>query len=373
MNRTQTTAIVRDLSKKIVFLIGPRQVGKTWLTREIGKQFERTVYLNYDHAPDREVIREEAWLDTTELLIFDELHKMPDWKNYLKGVYDTKPALLKIIVTGSARLDFQRQSGDSLAGRFFTHRLLPLSIKELSATGYRDGLDRLIDRGGFPEPFLSETDVDANRWRQQYVDGLISTDIHTLNAIHDLRAMQLVLAMLQNRVGSPVSFTSIARDIGVSSTTVLKYIQVLESLYIVFRVTPYTNNIARSLLKEPKIYFFDTAMVKGDPGARLENCIAVSLLKHVCGLTDYQGESWSLNYLRTKDGREVDFCLVHDNRVIQAIEVKTVERRVSDNLRYFSERYDFKGIQCVKTLLQEHKENGIELRNAARFLEELFL
>lgn len=373
MERLQTERIIHDLSKKIVFLVGPRQVGKTWLAKQIGTRFEYTVYLNYDHAPDRELIKTESWLEKTELLILDELHKMPQWKNYLKGVYDTKPSHLKIIVTGSARLDSFRQAGDSLAGRFFRHRLMPFSVKELIKTEYANDVQRLIDRGGFPEPFLAAAAEDAARWRRQYTDGLVRTDILDFEMIHDLRAIQLVLSLLQRRVGSPVSFTSIARDVGISPSTVLKYVQILESLYIVFRVTPFSRNIARSLLKEPKIYFFDNGMVEGDIGVRLENFVAVSLIKHVYGKNDYEGADYSLEYLRNKDGREADFCIVNKQRIETAIEVKASEAKLSPQLLYFCEKYSLSGAQLVLELRQERKEGPIEIRKVAEYLKELYL
>jgi hypothetical protein len=374
MRRLQTDQILKDIPGKIVFLVGPRQVGKTWLAKEIAGQFKHSVYLNYDSPQDRGIITDAAWRENTDLLVLDELHKMPQWKNYLKGLFDTRSQILKIIVTGSARLDFLRQAGDSLAGRFFTHRLLPLSLHEIDKTPLSGALDRIIDRGGFPEPFLAEHDVDAKRWRQQYADGLIRTDVLDFEHIHDFRAMQLVLALLRQRVGSPVSFTSISRDVGISPSTALKYVQILETLYIIFRVPPYAHSIARSLLKEPKIYFFDTGMVDGDAGARFENCMAVSLLKHVYGLVDYRGEAWDLRYLRTKDGREVDFCLVGKGRIDSIIECKVAERQVSGNLLYFCEKYGLKGYQVIQELRQERKIGAsIEMRRAKDFLEELFL
>ena len=167
MYRKQIDYILKDLDKKIVFIVGPRQVGKTWLAMEIGKQFNKTTYLNYDSFEDRQIIKNEAWLNSTELLILDELHKMSSWKNYLKGVFDTKPTSLKILVTGSARLDTFRQTGDSLAGRFFVHHLFPFSISELKDKPISSDINHFIIRGGFPEPFLSDTDVDAIRWRNQ--------------------------------------------------------------------------------------------------------------------------------------------------------------------------------------------------------------
>ena len=226
MYRKQIEPIIKDLDKKIVFIVGPRQVGKTWLSLEIGKRVKNTTYLNYDSFEDRQMIKGESWLQSTELLILDELHKMPGWKNYLKGVFDTKPENLKILVTGSARLDMFRQTGDSLAGRFFTHRLMPFSIAELKQSAPSNTIERFIQRGGFPEPFLAEDEVEAKRWRNQYVDGLIRTDIIDFESIHDFRTIQMVFELLRRRVGSPVSYASIARDVQASPTTIIKYIQV---------------------------------------------------------------------------------------------------------------------------------------------------
>jgi uncharacterized protein len=188
----------------MVFITGPRQVGKTHLALSIAKDRENAVYLNYDHIPDREIIHKASWLPDTRLLILDELHKMAGWKNYLKGIYDTRPMDMQILVTGSARLETFRQSGDSLAGRFFRHRLNPLSVSELTGSGH-ETIDRLMERGGFPEPYLAESADDANRWRLQYIDGLIRTDILDFEKIHDFRAIQLTLDLLRRRVGSPVS------------------------------------------------------------------------------------------------------------------------------------------------------------------------
>ncbi|MGA1871676.1 MAG: ATP-binding protein [bacterium] len=373
MYRKQIEPIIKDLKKKIVFIVGPRQVGKTWLAIEIGKRFKNVTYLNYDSFEDRQIIKEESWPHITELLILDELHKMPGWKNYLKGVFDTKSDILKICVTGSARLDTFRQGGDSLAGRFFAHRLLPFSISELQKDSISNDIDRFIQRGGFPEPFLAEDEIDAKRWRNQYTDGLIRTDILDFEKVHDLKTIQTVFELLRRRVGSPISYASIARDVNASPTTIIKYINILEALYIIFRVSPYSKNIARSILKEPKVYFFDNGLVVGDDGVRCENLIALSLLKHVLGKIDYQGENFDLKYLRTKEGKEVDFCLTNNNKIIEAIEVKHRDRNISENLRYFCKKYNLKGIQVVKELKREKTVENIDILRFDTFLKVLFL
>ncbi len=373
MRRQQTQNIVSDLKKKMVFLTGPRQVGKTWLAQEIAKSFSESLYLNYDSYGDREIIKKEAWLNKTELLILDELHKMKDWKNYLKGVYDTKPAQMMILVTGSARLEAFRQTGDSLAGRFFRQRLLPFSPAELIHVGEAFSFDRFLERGGFPEPFMAEGHEDADRWRMQYVDGLIRTDILDFERIHDFKAMQMVLDVLRNRIGSPLSYTSIAEDIQVAPNTVKKYIQILESLYIIFRVPPFSKNIARSILKEPKIYFFDTGLVRGNEGVRFENMVALCLLKHVYAQVDLKGQPLALHYMRTKDGAEVDFCLAKDNKPELMIEAKRSNPNPGRSLLNFHKRYGIPGIQVVMHLKREKEDRGIEIRRAENYLCSLTL
>jgi len=373
MQRIQKSAIRKDLEKKIVLLVGPRQAGKTWLAKDIAREFNHNVYLNYDQILDREIMLAQSWLPTVELLILDELHKMPDWKNYLKGVYDTKPETMQILVTASARLDIYDQLGDSLAGRYFRHRFLPLSLAECAQLGQPVDLERLITRSGFPEPYIDVDEVEANRWRLQYINSMLSTDIFEVEKIYNIKAVQLVFNLLRNRVGSPISYKSLAEDVAVSPTTIKKYVQILEALFIIFRVTPYSKNIARSLLKEPKIYFFDTGLVQGDDGAKLENVVAISLLKHVYAKVDYHAEEYALHYLRTKDGIEVDFALVSNDEIEQIIEVKLADPTPSRALINFHTTYKFPATQIVKFLRQEYTSKGVNILRAENFLQNLFL
>jgi predicted AAA+ superfamily ATPase len=370
MERRQKRLIVRDLEKKIVFLVGPRQVGKTWLAKDIAREFRHATHLNWDSAGDRRVIRAEGWLKSTDLLVLDELHKMKGWKGFLKGVFDTRPAHLRILVTGSARLDFARQAGPSLAGRFFVHRLLPFSPAEVGDPSLARDIDRFMRRGGFPEPFLAEEDVDADRWRSQYVDGLVREDAPDFERIQDLRALRTVLDLLRERVGTPVSYQSLSVDAGVAPNTVRKYVRVLEALYIVFRVAPWTGSIARSLLKNPKLYFYDTGMVRGDPGAVFENFAAVCLLKQAMSDADRTGRDHALHYIRTKDGREVDFCVVRDGRPAFLVEAKHADVEPSANLARFCRALGVPGVQVVKEARRESVAGSIEVRMAERFFAD---
>lgn len=371
MIREKTNSILRDLEKKMVFLVGPRQVGKTWLAQEIGKSFTHTVYLNYDNRSDREIILRAGWLPNTELLILDEIQKHADWQTLVKGIYDTRVTGLKILVTGSSQMDILRHFGESLSGRYYLHRLMPLSISELCNTNYEGKTDRLLSRGGFPEPFLCDDHIDADRWRQLYIDGMIRYDLLDLQSVIDFKAVQLTLELLREKVGSPVSFSSIARDVSISPSTVLKYVQLFEALYIVFRVSPYSKNIARSILKEPKVYFYDNGMVKGNDGVKFENIIAVELLRDTWNRQDTLGQNRTLAYLRDKEGHEVDFALIHNDQIIQIAECKLSDNNVDRNLYYFAGKYGLKASQLVYGLRNETLVKGIEVRKVTEWLKEV--
>ncbi len=373
IQRAQRNLILKDLKKKMVFLVGPRQVGKTSLSQEIATHFKKSLYLNFDDIEDRKTISKKQWPISTDLLILDELHKMSNWKNFLKGVYDTKPKDMQILVTGSARLSVYENIGDSLAGRYFCHHLLPLSVAELSQRNEPVYLDCLTQRSGFPEPYLMDSDTDVSRWRNQYIYSMIRTDALDFESIHNVNALQNIFELLRTKVGSPVSYQSIAQDLQISQPTVKRYIDILEALYLIFRVRPFSNNIARSLLKEPKIYFFDSGLVKSSEGEQLENLVAVSLLKHVYAITDYEGKRTRLAYLRTKDQKEVDFALVIEDRPEQLIEVKLSDRSLSKTLKYFHQKYQIPAVQLVKNLDKPKQIDGIMVEPAKNFLRHLKL
>jgi len=375
MERYLVKPVRADLGRKLVFLVGPRQVGKTTLAKALMAHYSRAQYLNWDVPADSRIILGQTWSPRARLVVLDEVHKMRGWKAYLKGVWDGRAEGQAVLVTGSARMDTFRQSGESLAGRYFTLRLHPVSVREWCATSAakpEDALDRLLERGGFPEPLLAKDAGAADRWRRQYLEDLIREDVVEFSRIHEVRAMRLFVEMLRERVGSPLSLASIARDLQVSPTTLAKYLDILEALYVVFTVRPYHRNIARAVLKAPKVYFFDTGLVAGDEGARFENACAAMLLKHAHYLQDVEGRAVTLHYIRDKEGNEVDLVLCRNNAPVLLAECRHSDTAVSRFMAGLAARYPkAQAFQVVRELRQEEKRGEVSIVRAADWLAEL--
>jgi len=372
MKRSKTAPVRKDLESKIVLLSGPRQVGKTTLSKMISKDFD---YLNHDYAEHRIAIKELSWDRKKELIILDELHKMKNWKSWLKGVYDVEGVLPRLLVTGSARLDIVRKMGDSLAGRFFCHRLHPLDLKELeSHTPSHESFETLMRVGGFPEPFLKGTEKDYLRWRRSHLDIILRQDLIDLEKVHDIQAIETLVELLRHRVGAPLSMSSLARDLERAPKSVKRWTTLLENLYVVFLVHPYHRNVARSLLKEPKVYFNDIGLVP-DHSKRLENLVACGLHKELDRLSDENGHKTKLCYLRTKDKREIDFAVVIDDEVSHLIEVKTSQDTPNKEFKHFSKFFPAaKKIQLVLNLKREKTfPDATEVRKLTSWLTQLKL
>jgi predicted AAA+ superfamily ATPase len=374
MQRYLDQRVQADLASKMVFLTGPRQVGKTTLSRQLIAQ-RGGQYLNYDVAADRAIILNQRWSPQAPLLVLDEVHKMPGWKAWLKGVYDGKPPGQQLLVTGSARMDTFRQGGESLAGRFFGLRLHPISVREwCDHTGAEPeaALAHLLERGGFPEPCLAPDATEAQRWRRQYFDGLVRNDVLEFSRIQEVAAIRLFAEMLRSRVGSPLSLASIARDLAVSPVTLKKYLAILEALYIVFVVRPWHHNIGRSVLQAPKVYFFDTGLVEGDEGIRFENLMATALLKQVQWQHDGLGQEAGLHYLRTKDGAEVDFAISEGKRLTHLVVCKLSDDKPHRALlRFASEQGPVQSVQVVRNVRHAFVAGAVQVVSAPAYLRGL--
>ncbi len=384
MQRYLEPHIRQDLGKKMVFIGGPRQVGKTTLAQNIAQSYANPTYLNWDSREDKKATLDSTFVGGTQLVIYDEIHKYRDWKNHLKGVYDTRKGDFAILVTGSARLDLYQKGGDSLLGRYFYYRLHPLSIAELMGKPYdRDAgmvfandipaalWQDLITFGGFPEVYMAKDLRDLKRWHHDREKRLIQEDIRDVSNIRDLSSLEILAMLLPQRVGSLFSLNALTGDLKVTHKTLAHWMDTLEQMYFCYRIYPYQNTQLKSLRKEPKIYMWDTTGVD-DQGAKYENIVANHLLKYTHYLTDVYGIPAELYFLRDKEQREVDFCVVADGVVECIIEVKSKRSAVSPHLKYFKERLKVKNAyQLVFEDAVDEDHNGIRMMSAARFLSGL--
>lgn len=355
--------IKQDLLKKMVFLGGPRQVGKTTLAQKIIQN--QGLYLNWDSDTDRKKILNQTWSDEDSYLVFDEIHKFPRWKNWIKGVYDTDKKQHRILVTGSARLDLYKRGGDSLLGRYHYYRLHPFSLNEpFLKIKPEECLKRLLMLGGFPEPYLDNSATSARRWRKERFDRVLKDDIRELESVREINNISLLVDLLRTRVGSPIVISNLAQDLQVAPNTVKNWIDILEKMYLVFKVKPYTHKLSRSLQKPFKIYFYDNADIDVDEGARFENLVANHLLKMLHYLEDTEGYRAELLYIRDKDGREVDFCVLIDNKIHELIEVKLTDTQFSKHLVYYSERLKpLRATQIILVPEKKYKKNQLVLNS----------
>jgi predicted AAA+ superfamily ATPase len=385
--RYLTPYIVDDLKDKMVFIGGPRQVGKTTLCRNlVAASFKNHAYFNWDNRADRKAIMAASWPGHAELLIFDEIHKYRQWKGLIKGEYDKLKDRFKFLVTGSARLDLYRRGGDSLQGRYHYYRLHPFTLAEIEGLPYKspvpneipvgqdfyqEALNTLDSFGGFPEPVTRQSKRQLRRWHNEKIERMFREDILDVQSIRDVGNMKLLSDILPAKVGSLLSLNAIREDLEVSHRAVTHWMDILEAFYYHFRIYPYATKKIRSLKKEPKLYLWDWSEVE-DEAARFENLIASHLLKFVHFIIDHEGHKAELYYLRDVDKREVDFLVTINNKPWFAVEVKLNDTSLSPSLLYFRERLAIPYVyQVVKKEKTDRLEKGARIISAGRFLSGL--
>ena len=369
MKRRIEEEVLKDVHKKMVLIAGPRQCGKTTLARAVAAHFKSIAYYNWDIPAQRKLLLDAALSADSKLWLLDEIHKYSKWKNFLKGLYDAHNENHSILVTGSARLDVFKKGGDSLQGRYFYWRLHPLTIAEVIKgpnpssinrddficdlpTVNKDAQKHLLDLlqlGGFPEPFLSGSDTEAKRWRLSYGDALVREDIRNTERVVSLDDIERLYFRLPEIVGSPLSINGLARHLECAHDSVERWVSILEKMYSCFLVKPFSPKLTSGVKKEPKLYLWDWSRIESD-GARLENLVALHLLRFIHWCEDALGERLELSYFRDVYGREVDFILMKKGAPWVAIEVKQSQEPLSKHLLYFMERSDCKvGIQASLT------------------------
>lgn len=386
------------LGRQMRFIAGPRQVGKTTLAEAFLKEtgFEG-LYYNWDLRSVRTRYKVDPYFYNadalskkttgTQWICFDEIHKYPKWKDVLKDAFDSFEAKYRFIVTGSARLDLFRKSGDSLSGRYFLFRLLPISLfemvgsklsipsssaenyieKNLKTSSHQSDFRHLLSFSGFPEPLTRGDEVFSSNWHDGYIDTLIREDLRDLTKIHELENVETTMKLLPNRIGSPLSLNSLREDLNVSYSAVRNYVRALVLTYVIFSVPPYSKKISRSVKKESKVYFYDWSQVKDEP-KRFENYVALEL-KHRTELWTMQTKyKFELFFVRTKDGKETDFLVTRDGAPFFMAEAKMSSEEIESHNLNHAKTLDVPLIQIVeKENILKASPNRAYVASASRF------
>lgn len=365
--------------EQAIFLCGPRQVGKTTIAKNLRNYYPHSLYWNWDNINDRDrmlagpdalppLLPVEAIILPKPFLIYDEIHKFKDWKSLVKGTIDAYKESLNILVTGSAKLDVFRKGRDSLMGRYFLYHVHPLSVAELVRPGYefpttelpyflpqqlpQDIYQNLFDFGGFPEPFLKGEKMFYNRWQRLRQRQFFGEDLRTIANIHEISLMETLAYLLRNQSGQLVNYSNLASKVRVSDQTIRRWLSVLETNYYCFTISPWTNNVNRSLLKEPKVYLWDWSLIKDDgtanKGSKVENFMACHLYKAIHYWNDIGLGQYDLHFLRDKDQKEVDFLVSKDGRPWLILEVKTsINEPMSPHIYHFQNQLGAKHVLQV--------------------------
>lgn len=378
MERYIKDNIIQDLQRKMVFVGGARQVGKTTLAKKLlagwqqeGKGASGQRYFNWDDDHDREILLGRQLPFEPGPVVLDEIHKYKRWRQLLKGLFDKRGDEIQILVTGSARLDYYRQGGDSLQGRYHYWRLHPFSLKEIGSEKLAD-LKDLLMYSGFPEPYLSQSETEVRRWSREYRTRIVRDELRDLEKVNDVSLIERMAIRLPDLVGSPLSLNALREELQVSHQTVVRWMNILERLYNIFRIYPFGGPNIRAVKKEAKHYHFDWTQVR-EMGFRFENLVACHLLKWCHYVEDTEGWRMELRYFRDTDKREVDFVILKEERPIHFIECKLSAQKVSPHLKYLSQKFPavaatqvhLDGDMDVKT------EEGIRICPATAFLSGL--
>ena len=374
--RYLTKYVQEDLNNKMVFVGGPRQVGKTTFALGFleGGSERHPAYLNWDNTKTRESLIRGEIPAQQKLVILDEIHKFARWRNLLKGFYDTYKSSVSFLITGSARLDLYRRGGDSLQGRYHYYRLHPFSPAEISSSPNAHDIEMLLKYGGFPEPLLRHDERTWRRWQRERLSRVVYDDIRDLENIREISLIELLIWELPGRVGSPLSVRNLKEQLSVAHDTVERWLSILDRVYICFRISPFGAPRIRAVRKEQKLYLYDWSQVP-DGGKRFENFVACQLLKYCNFIEDTQGYTMELRFLRDTDKREIDFVVLKDHNPIFAVECKTGERSVNSAANYFRERTSIPAFYQVHLGKKDHgnAESSVRVLPYHIFCKELDL
>ncbi len=360
---------------KMAFIGGPRQVGKTTLALQMlapEATEQHPAYLTWDDPHAALQLRRAEFPPGQPLVILDEIHKYARWRNLVKGFYDVEKTRRRIIVTGSARLDYYRKGGDSLANRYRYFRLHPFSLPEMGTDAGAKELEVLLKFGGFPEPLFGQDEREHRIWQRDRIARVVRDDLRDLEHVREISLVEHLVDMLPSRVGSPLSVKNLSGDLEVDHKTVERWLQILENLYVCFRVPPFGAPRVRAVKKERKLYLWDWSAVE-DPGARFENLVGSQLLKYCHFVADTEGWPMELRYLRDTDGREVDFVVTRKGKPLFAVECKLSDRHLDPALRYFAARASIPRFFLTHMGQAHFERDGVTVLPFARLCRDLGL
>ena len=384
------------VNRQMLFLCGPKQVGKTTLAKNIGSSFDRFQYLNWDDQSDRKTILEgpqiitdrlglDALNESAPLCVFDELHKYRQWEDLLKELFDQYESVCRVLTTSSTLLRVSKRIGDRLMGCYFPYTLHPVSVPECNLVKPSDGVNRepqKIDRykweslckyGGFPEPYSRNNQWFYERWSAARRDHLLREDLRELTRVEAIDQLEILAACLRQQVGQLTTYSYLAERVRVSVDTIRRWIAILESLFFCFTVKPWYNNVPRALRKEPKYYLWDWSQVD-DLSARAENMVASALLKAVHWWTESGQNKFGLHFIRDKQKREVDFLVTRDDQPWILVEVKLSEQeKLSDSLEYFQRQIQAKHAFQVAFEMEFVERDCFEVRQPVIVPAKTFL
>lgn len=314
-----------------VVLLGPRQVGKTTLALEIAEMMD-SVYLDLESTADRAKLSDvELYLKDHEdrLVVFDEVHRVPDLFRSLRGLIDRGRRKGKragrFLLLGSASMDLLRQSGETLAGRVAYLELNPFDVLEVDASAR----DRLWVRGGFPDSFLASNDGRSLVWRENFIRTYLERDVPQLGPRIPAETLRRFWVMLAHTQGGLLNAATLARGLGVDGKTVAKYLDLMVDLLLVRRLRPWHKNIGKRLVKSPKVYVRDSGIthallglgdkeeILGHPvvGPSWEGFVIENLLS-------VAPERADAGFYRASGGAEIDLVLTFPGQRVWAIEIK---------------------------------------------------
>lgn len=362
--------------KSMIFVSGPRQAGKTTFARQIiARPFKNNTYFNWDIIKNKKALIEDPLFfqqlnrvdASVPLVIFDEIHKYKNWKNYLKGIYDEFSNEYKFLVSGSGRLDIYQKGGDSLAGRYLQLHLFPFTLAELSAKrrpfgefikGPIENFDinpvraasglwqALFELGGFPEPFTKGKKTFWNKWSQTYIRQIVRDDIRSIIDIKNIDTVEILFSLMPSKAGAPMSINNIAEDLQVAFETVRNWIRVFERFYLIFQISPWTNKISRAITKGKKSYLFNYPLIQ-EQGARFENMAALELLRAIYNWNEHGYGRFSLHYIRDKEKKEADFLIADNNKPVLLLETKLSDELAAKSLLNFQSALNIPAVQLV--------------------------